>query len=543
MNYQPLNQQPKNENPNAYQPPVFPGQPYAGQPMAARPGFTVTPKPNVTGLDTLFAWLSILVGFFLIVAFPIVRNTLGSVLMLWVLFAFGAIYLVRSKIEIPKSSWIIAGIGAVFSLGLIFGANLVLQYLLFFAVLGLWLCFLYTACRLNGNTLTADSCFVHLIRALFVIPWASLENLFYALPIQKTSEKGKRVFKTVGWIFAGLGVAIIPTTVVILLLSYDSEFTALLNRIFDISWESVGEFIIDAIFGFGTTILLFGTMFGVKRRHNEKKFGKPANMNACHVMPKALLCATVTPILAVYVLFFVSQWDYYLSAFTGHLPENLTYANYARNGFFELCWIVAINAVLLLLFNLLMRRREGEKQVLPKLYSSVISLFTLILIATALSKMVLYIQSYGLTQKRVYATWLIVLLGIIFVMVLLKQFLPKMKLIFCIVAVCLLMFALIAVPNVDGMIADYNVDAYLAGDLTEVDVASLQSYGVSAVPALVELRDSLAKKDALTDYENEIFTKTSYGLIVTRNDLEKRPDHFFTFHVPTYRAKQLLNRV
>ena len=540
MNHQPYQQPTNRPNPNGYQQSVPISQSSVVQPQSLHPGFTVTPKPKVTTLDTVFAWSMIPIGFLLSVAFPVVRNTLGSVLMLWVLFAFGAIYLVRSNIKIPRTSGIIAGIGAVLSLGLLFGANLVLQYLLFFAVLGLWLCFLYTACRLNGNTLTADSCFVHLIRALFVIPWASLEGIFYSLPIQKTSEKGKRVFKTVGWIFAGLGFAIFPTTIVILLLSYDSEFTALLNRIFDISWENIGTFIIDAIFGFGFAILLFGTMFGVKRRHNEKKFGKPANMNACHVLPKALLCATVTPILTVYVLFFISQWNYYLSAFTGHLPENLTYANYARNGFFELCWIVAINAVLLLLFNLLMRRREGEKRVLPKIYSSVISLFTLILIATALSKMVLYIQSYGLTQKRVYATWLIVLLGIIFIMVLLKQFLPKMKLIFCIVAVCLLMFALIAVPNVDGMIADYNVDEYLSGDLTEVDVASLQSYGVSAVPALVELRDSLAEKDALTDYENEIFTKTAYGLIITRNDLEKRPDHFFTFHIPTYRAKQLL---
>ena len=117
-----------------------------------------------------------------------------------------------------------------------------------------------------------------------------------------------------------------------------------------------------------------------------------------------------------------------------------------------------------------------------------------------------------------------------------------MKLIFCIIAVCVLMFALIAVPNVDGMIADYNVDAYLSGDLTEVDVDSLESYGVSAVPAMVELRDSLKDKDALTDYENEIFTKTAYRLILIRKDLEERPDNIFTFHFPTYRAKQLLNK-
>ena len=501
----------------------------------------VKERPKVTVLDTVFAWLSILLGFFLIVAFPLHRNTFGGVLMLWALFAFGAIYLVRSKIKIPVASWMICGAGMLLSFGLVSGANLILQYFLSFTVLGLWLCFLYTACGLNGNRLSDDSCFVHMIRALFVLPWATLESLFYALPIRKNTEKGKQVFKTVGWIFAGLGIAIVPTAIVIVFLSYDSEFVALMNRIFDISWESVGEFIVDALFGFGTAILLFGAMFGVKRRHNENKPTKPANLNRCHVMPKALLCATVTPILAVYVLFFISQWNYYISAFTGMLPEHLTYAEYARSGFFELCWIVGFNAVLLLLFNLLMRRKENEKHVLQKIYSSVISLFTLILIATALSKLVLYIGSYGLTQKRVYAAWLIVLLAMIFILVLLKQILPKLKLIFCIIAVCVLMFALIAVPNVDGMIADHNVDAYLSGELHEVDVEALRASGVSAVPALVELRDALLEKNDLTEYETQILTQTQISLKKIESTLKARSDHLLTFHIPTYRAKRFLN--
>ena len=527
-------QQPLVSSPTSQVPPQY------GAPMNLHSGFTVTPKPKIAPIDTLFAWLSILVGFFLIVAFPLHRNTLGSLLMLWVLFAFGAIYLVRSNIKIPLQSWSIAAAGGLLSFGLIFSANIVLQYFLSFCVIGLWLCFLYTACGLHGSKLSADTCFVHLIFALFVTPWATLESLFYALPIQKTSEKGKQVFKTIGWVFAGLGMAIIPTAIVIWLLSYDSEFMALLKRIFNISWESVGEFILDAILGFGTTILVFGSMFGVKRRRMSQKKVANASMSGCQVLPKALLCATVTPILAVYLLFFISQWDYYLSAFTGHLPENLTYAEYARSGFFELCVIVSLNAVLLFLFNLLMRRRANESQVLQKCYSSVISVFTLILIATALSKLVLYINSYGLTQRRVYATWLIVLLGIVFVLVLFKQFFKKMKLIFCIVVVCVLMFALIAVPNVDGMIADYNVDAYLSGELSTTDVDTLESYGVSAVPALVQLRDSLETREARTESENVILAQTHGALEKIEKSIAQRPDNFFTFHLPTYRAKQLL---
>lgn len=50
-----------------------------------------------------------------------------------------------------------------------------------------------------------------------------------------------------------------------------------------------------------------------------------------------------------------------------------------------------------------------------------LSIFTLILIATAISKMVMYISVYGLTQLRFYTTWFMLLLAVIFVMIIVKQ--------------------------------------------------------------------------------------------------------------------------
>ena len=86
--------------------------------------------------------------------------------------------------------------------------------------------------------------------------------------------------------------------------------------------------------------------------------GQPEEVSCAdlHVLPRALLCAAVTPILAVYVIFFISQWSYYVSAFTNVLPADLTYAAYAREGFFQLCGVSALNAAMLLLFNLLIRK-------------------------------------------------------------------------------------------------------------------------------------------------------------------------------------------
>lgn len=146
----------------------------------------------------------------------------------------------------------------------------------------------------------------------------------------------------------------------------------------------------------------------------------------------------------------------------------------------------------------------------------------------------LYIDSYGLTRKRVYASWFMLLLAAIFVAVLIRQFIRKIPLVATVVVICLIFFGGIVLPNVDGAIADYNVEAYLSGELDSVDVESLAEYGASAVPALVRLRDSLGEEDA------ELREQVQNKLKLISWDLSQLPDGFFAFNIPTVRARRLL---
>lgn len=511
-----------------------------------RSAYAETPKPIFSGLDTLFAWLSIVVGFLFVRMLPVVQNTLGALLFAWLLFGFAALYLIRSRVIPTPSAIALAALTCLLSLGLITGANQVLQRLLYLFIFCVFLYWIYAVCGLSGGKLLGENCIAHIIHSILVLPMSSVEYIFRALPIRsRKKESNGNLMRTLGWILLGLAVAVVPTAIVVLLLSYDEQFTALLDKIFSFHIDGAWEAIRDVILGFLVAILLFGALFGVKwgrQRHNGG--ATPLHIGSCHVLPKALLCAAVTPILAVYVIFFISQWDYYISAFTHSLPEELTYAVYARSGFFELCWVCAINACLLLLFNLLIRRTEGEKGRLQAIYSAVISLFTLVLIATALSKMVLYIDSYGLTQKRVYASWLMLLLAAIFVLVLIRQFVKRLPLFSSIAVCCILFFALIVLPNVDGMIASYNVNAYLDGELNEVDVDTAASFGVSSVPALIELRDSLEEKkegEELSTDEKIVLQKTKAALTGISNGLQERDDTFWSFNIPTARARALLD--
>lgn len=517
--------------------PFLYGAPYA-QPSVEQPKFA--------GIDALFAWLSILVGFLFVRAMPVTATPLGGMLFLWLLFAFGAVFLRVSKIKLTSFAVPFFAVAAVFSLGMLTNGNRTLRGFLFlFLTLGfIWWC--YISAGLSGKRLFSENPIAHLYQSILVLPITSIWHIFPAFAASskgKKSENSRKLLRTLGWIALGLAVAVIPTAIVVLLLSYDDQFMDLLSKIFSFSLDGFWELIGDLILGFLCAIIIFAILSGVKQTHQKSngEAQKPATPNV-HVLPSALLYTAVTPILAVYVIFFISQWDYYISAFTHTLPGDLTYAAYAREGFFQLCGVSALNAVMLLLFNLLMRRKEGQnRSPLKTLYSVIISAFTLILIATALSKMVLYIDSYGLTQKRVYASWFMLLLAVIFVLVLVGSITKKQKLFPAVALTCVLFFALIALPNLDSMIASYNVDAYLSGNLDEVDIAALEDLGSSAVPALVELKEQLASRSSTAAPEEEALVgQIDRALKNISLELNKDSDSFFNFNIPDYRARTLL---
>ncbi len=202
-------------------------------------------------------------------------------------------------------------------------------------------------------------------------------------------------------------------------------------------------------------------------------------------LPPAMTVTVLALLTGVYLLFFGAQAATLFSAFAGVRPEGLTYAEYARQGFFELCGVAMINLAVLggvRLFTV----KKGEKPVRPLVvFSVLLSAETLLLIVTALSKMVLYIQQYGLTLLRVYTSWFMVLLFIVFAIVIVAQFRkltwPRH---WCSPFPC---FLLLCYSNVDGLIARYNIGRYQAGTLDSVDLEALYATPEASLPYVKEL--------------------------------------------------------
>lgn len=62
----------------------------------------------------------------------------------------------------------------------------------------------------------------------------------------------------------------------------------------------------------------------------------------------------------IYVLFIGLQVTYLFSAFTGNIPQDFTYAEYARRGFFELCYISLCNLGILWSAGAFSKTERGE---------------------------------------------------------------------------------------------------------------------------------------------------------------------------------------
>ncbi len=449
-------------------------------------------------------WLAVatwIVGYLYVSAIPAWRHPWLTLGVQALLLVGTLIYLRRTEGHMTPWIGILTGVGVALSLSALWSVNRALL-----SAVAVWnaLAWFYLVFLLTGNSRERrpGAYFAGEMLSAVQLPFDAPVTAFGALFGAKKAPDGtplpkSRLRSTVGWICLGLLLAIVPTVIVALLLSYDEGFSAVMESILDKVFSATTLFrqLRNIAIGLLVGAILFAAILAARTRATRARKVKEAEAAAsaadyalpegipapapttrrdgAHLIPVPLVAAMLTPIMTVYAIFFFSQWDYYVSAFTGVRPEELTFADYAREGFFQLVVVAVINAVLCLGAAGLSRRRAYDPD-RPKrerthpvirIYLAVLALMTLVLIATALSKMFLYVDTYGMSHKRVYATWLMVLLAVAFVALILRQLMTRMNLTGTLVATFLAFFLAIALIPVDALIVRYNVDAALDGNL------------------------------------------------------------------------------
>jgi len=294
------------------------------------------------------------------------------------------------------------------------------------------------------------------------------------------TEKGKSLLA------GAVGIlVIIPVlaTVIGLLAKADAAFDGLVTRLhFSVSTD----LLVQIILGIPVACYLFGLIYGNRYGRNTdlvtvETADKVAS--ACRFVPGITVYTALTALNLVYAVFFLSQLTYLFSAFANKLPEMMTYAEYARRGFFELCTVAGINLAVITAAHFFVKREKTK--VLP-IETVALCIFTLLLIITAISKMVMYIDVYGLTQLRVYTTWFMFLLFFVFTVIAFRQF-KQFNATKTLLIGFVLLFLVLSYGNIDGLIAAYNIDRYKSGTLESLDVNALAGLSEAAVPYMYEL--------------------------------------------------------
>jgi hypothetical protein len=168
----------------------------------------------------------------------------------------------------------------------------------------------------------------------------------------------------------------------------------------------------------------------------------------------------------------------------------LTYAEYARRGFFELAWATALALPLLLALHWLLRADDRIVLRLFRVLALVQLALLFVVIASAITRMRLYQREYGLTELRIYTTAFMGWLALVFIWFAATVLRGARARFACgaLVAACFVLAALHFV-NPDAAIVRTNVAQARQG--RPFDAAYATTLSADAVPALVRALPAL----------------------------------------------------
>lgn len=328
----------------------------------------------------------------------------------------------------------------------------------------------------------------------------------------RAPEKKKVSKKALSLVFGMLLGVPVLLVVIPLLLSGDAAFENLIGT----AAESFSNWFSNLfrnfntsyriLFWFPTAIVapyIYSVMFSF--RHgvtNEQNKDTSPNYKKLRFASSDLIGGFLGIISLVYVVFLFSQLSYFFSAFGGKLPggTEFTVAEYARRGFFEMTKIAGINFAVIAVSVLFAKRKENAKlSEVVKWIDLFLCVFTIILISTSISKIVLYISAFGLTHKRIYVFVFDVVLIFVFLSVIIRLFKEKFPYMKVIISASCLAILVLGFLNVDGMIAKNNVSLYLSGKTNEIfvyDIYELCPGGIESLDKLAVCDDKSVSADA-----------------------------------------------
>jgi hypothetical protein len=208
----------------------------------------------------------------------------------------------------------------------------------------------------------------------------------------------------------------------------------------------------------------------------------------------------------------------------GHLPVDLSYAEYARNGFTELILVTSLN-FLMLVVVLQYTHAKGKKGVIvQQALLLILVCCSAVMLSSAFVRLNLYEQAYGYTYIRFLVHAFMIFLALLLVIAALRIRCTKLPLIRCYIVLGLTAYTVINYIGMDIRIAELNIERY--HQTGSIDAAYLASLSADALPLL-------------QDFAENDYPELKTNLVERKKYLDLHADGaaWFSFNAARYRAR------
>jgi len=250
-------------------------------------------------------------------------------------------------------------------------------------------------------------------------------------------------------------------------------------------------------------------------------------------------------VVALFAFFLAIQFQYLFGGQANITAAGFTYSDYARRGFFELVAVAVLSLSLYLFLSAITRRSESRQQTTFSALSILLIALVLVILVSALQRLLLYEEAYGFTRLRTYThifiPWLALLLAVTIVLEILRR--PGhfgLALVMCVFGFSLTF----PILNVDALIARLNLDRVRAGQVVEsnnmrgeadLDARHLTDLSADAVPVIAA---------AYADPRTDAATRDQLGAVLGCHSLKlpSKPD-WRSFRISEATARGILARL
>jgi hypothetical protein len=294
------------------------------------------------------------------------------------------------------------------------------------------------------------------------------------------------------------------------------------------TWTEPEEIVVQIIV-IGTLFLGFALFFAAAAYERYAHTAEPERKLGWTLESKVVL----TGLTILFGLFLLLQGSVMFGGSAAFGELNLTYAEYARQGFNQLIFASTLVAIIVLT----LRRQHGEKsdQLLTALHSIFI-VETLLLLISAALRLNLYIDTYGYTDARFLAYWTIITIGVLLALLLANVIQRESQ--------TILMRRALVVLGVSALVFCYSMPDALAVKFNlrraaighAVDLRHLSAVSGEALPAIAE---AIATNDRQTFAQTPTPSLESYCAAIQQNQ-GLNPDPAIHAIIEDYHARQQL---